>query len=215
MDTRPDIATECVVSAGSHTARSGGTTHKPCPVVNVITPSDANKSWSSGCECAGTRCPSASSADTLAMSAAPRPLVPASMLWHLCDICCHNSERKKSAQVLFLSPKSLRRQNAGFRKDGRVRSHHGLRPNASLLRRQARIRFRQPRSICAGDERWRPKNSYRKSSEFHSASRHYSGLGSKRYSGGCDLASKSRCHSRKISVRSRSRAWNLDCAFWR
>jgi catechol 2,3-dioxygenase-like lactoylglutathione lyase family enzyme len=26
------------------------------------------------------------------------------MLWHLCDICCHNSERKKAAQVLFLSP---------------------------------------------------------------------------------------------------------------
>src|ERR1700685_931551 len=102
MDTRPDIATECMVSAGIQTARSGGTTHKPCSVVNVITPSDANKSWSSGCECSGIACPSSSSADTLAMSATHLPFAAPSMLWHLCDICCHNSERKKSTQVLSL-----------------------------------------------------------------------------------------------------------------
>src|ERR1700691_301050 len=102
MDTRPDIATECTVSAGIQTARSGGTTHKPGPVVNVMTPSEANNSWSSGCECSGITWPSSNSADTLAMSATRRPFEPAKMLWHLRDICCHNSERKKSTQVLFL-----------------------------------------------------------------------------------------------------------------
>src|ERR1700693_2651843 len=111
MDTRPDMATECVVSAGIQTARSGGTTHKPCWVVNVITPSDANRSWSSGCECLGITCASWSSADTLAISATPRPFAAASMLWHLCDICCHNSESKKSTQVLFLVAEiNIRRQ---------------------------------------------------------------------------------------------------------
>jgi hypothetical protein len=44
IETAPDIATECGVSAGIHTARSGGTTHTPCSVCSVITPLEANNS---------------------------------------------------------------------------------------------------------------------------------------------------------------------------
>src|SRR6266849_10916585 len=57
IETGPDIATECGVSAGIHTARSGGTTQTPCFVLSVITPLEANNSWSSGWECSGTTCP--------------------------------------------------------------------------------------------------------------------------------------------------------------
>src|SRR5437899_2977301 len=82
IETAPDIATECGVSAGIHTARSGGTTQTPCSVRRVITPLEANNSWSSGCECSGITCPCARSADTLAISPrgrrhlAPRPGLP-------------------------------------------------------------------------------------------------------------------------------------------
>src|SRR6266702_2194665 len=48
IETGPDISTECGVFAGIHTARSGGTTQTPCFVRSVITPLDANNSWSSG-----------------------------------------------------------------------------------------------------------------------------------------------------------------------
>ena len=48
IDTGPDMATECGVFAGIHTARSGGTTHTPCFVRSVITPLEANNNWSSG-----------------------------------------------------------------------------------------------------------------------------------------------------------------------
>ena len=48
IETGPDIATECGVSAGIHTARIGGTTQTPCLVLSVITPLEANNSWSSG-----------------------------------------------------------------------------------------------------------------------------------------------------------------------
>lgn len=48
IETCPDVVTKCGVSAGIHTARIGGTTHTPCRVLSVITPLDANNSWSSG-----------------------------------------------------------------------------------------------------------------------------------------------------------------------
>ncbi len=38
METRPDISIECVIPAGTHTPRSGSTTHDPCEVWTVITP---------------------------------------------------------------------------------------------------------------------------------------------------------------------------------
>jgi hypothetical protein len=44
IETGPDIATECGMSAGIHTARSGGTAQTPCAVLNVITPLEANNS---------------------------------------------------------------------------------------------------------------------------------------------------------------------------
>ena len=46
--------------------------------------------------------PSLRSADTLAASPRRRPFCAKRMLWHLCDISCHNSERKRTGQVLFL-----------------------------------------------------------------------------------------------------------------
>lgn|SRR6266566_832629 len=48
IETCPDMVTECGVSAGIHTARIGGTTQTPCRVRSVITPFEANNSWSSG-----------------------------------------------------------------------------------------------------------------------------------------------------------------------
>src|SRR5215469_4842228 len=103
METRPEMATECGVFAGIHTARCGGTTQMPPFVRNVMTPLEANRSWSSGCECSGMKCPSSRSAETLARSATRRPFRAISMLWHLCDISCHFSERSSSWQVMFLT----------------------------------------------------------------------------------------------------------------
>src|SRR5205807_2440547 len=100
IETAPDIATECGVSAGIHTARSGGTTQTPCFVRSVITPLEANSSWSSGCECSGHKWPCATSADTLAISPSSRPFGAWSILWHSCDISCHNIERIRALQVL-------------------------------------------------------------------------------------------------------------------
>src|SRR5215467_8000600 len=48
IETAPDMVTECGVSAGIHTARIGGTTQTPFRVRSVITPLEANNSWSSG-----------------------------------------------------------------------------------------------------------------------------------------------------------------------
>src|SRR5947207_12811701 len=53
IETAPDIATECGVFVGIHTARSGGTTQTPCFVRSVITPLEANSSLSSGCDFSG------------------------------------------------------------------------------------------------------------------------------------------------------------------
>src|SRR5215472_2086376 len=47
IETCPDVVTECGVSAGIHMARNGGTTQTPCRVLSVITPLEANNSWSS------------------------------------------------------------------------------------------------------------------------------------------------------------------------
>src|ERR1700682_4055440 len=96
------MATECGVFAGIHTARSGGTTQTPCFVRSVITPLDANSSWSSGCECSGITWRLSKSADTLAISPSSRPFAACSMLWHLCDISCHDIESNRTPQVLFL-----------------------------------------------------------------------------------------------------------------
>jgi hypothetical protein len=38
METWPDISIECVMPAGTHTPRSGGTTHDPAAVCTVIAP---------------------------------------------------------------------------------------------------------------------------------------------------------------------------------
>src|SRR6266481_6643291 len=134
------MATECGVFAGIHTARRVGTTQTPCFVRSVITPLDANNNWSSGCECSWITWPLSKSADTLAISPSSRPLAACSMLWHLCDISCHDIERNRTPQVLFLSPtkphedSQREASDARIRKDGRLHPHKGLRQSASVLR---------------------------------------------------------------------------------
>src|SRR5271169_3623031 len=108
IETRPEVDTEWGVFAGIQTARSGGTTQMPCFARTVITPCEANRSWSSGCACSGIKWPSPSSADTLARCPCRRPLRPnRRRLWHLCDIFCHDSERNYSTQVLSLKAQKL------------------------------------------------------------------------------------------------------------
>src|SRR5258705_6017967 len=62
--------------------------------------------------------------------------------------------------------------DARISKDGRLHPHEGLRQSARLLRRQAGIQVRKPRSICPGHERRRTNNSHRKSPEFQAAAGH-------------------------------------------
>src|SRR5882672_2331194 len=107
------MATECGVFAGIHTARRVGTTQTPCFVPSVITPFDANNNWSSGCECSTITCPLSKSADTLAISPRSRPFAVWSMLWHLCDISCHDIERNRTPQVLFLRATKHPRRRSG------------------------------------------------------------------------------------------------------
>src|SRR5882762_2727561 len=101
------------------------------------------------------------------------------MLWHLCDISCHNIERICAPQVLFLWLARLAEQDqqeasdARISKDGRLHPHEGLRQSARLLRRQAGIQVRKPRSICPGYECWRTYDSHHKSPEFHTAAKHH------------------------------------------
>src|SRR5215472_2807781 len=107
IETCPEIATECGVFAGIHTARSGGTTQMPSWVRTVMTPLEANNNWSSGCECSGMQWPSFSVADTLATSQTSRPWSLRRMLGHLCDTFCHFSEIGFHWQARFFGVKEV------------------------------------------------------------------------------------------------------------
>src|ERR1700733_6272744 len=101
------MATPCAVSAGIHTARSGGTTQMPSLVSTVITPSGAKSNWSSTWECRLITWPCAKSHDPPAISAMRRPLLSKRNVWRVCDIYCHDIASQHTEQLLLLDKSIL------------------------------------------------------------------------------------------------------------